>query len=116
MSSATSLSQTSSLLSTSIAAPGSATTTAPTRCPATPGACPIARSLDQIGDWWTLLIVRNALRGSRRFGEFQRSLGVSRSMLAGRLRRMTADGLLERHGDEDGGSAEYRLTAKGRDL
>ena len=43
--------------------------------------CPVARSVDAIGDWWSLLIVRDAFDGSRRFGEFQRSLGVAKNIL-----------------------------------
>ncbi len=79
--------------------------------------CPIARSLDQIGDWWTLLIIRNALHGAKRFGEFQKDLGVSKSMLAERLRRMVDDGLLEQHTDPSRSAySEYYLTEKGRRL
>jgi DNA-binding HxlR family transcriptional regulator len=79
--------------------------------------CPIARSLDAIGDWWSLLIVRDALFGRRRFGEFQKSLGMARNILAARLRALVADGILETAPATDGGPHhEYRLTAKGRDL
>lgn len=79
--------------------------------------CPIARALDQIGDWWTLLIVRNALHGARRFSAFQKALGVSKSMLADRLRQMVEDGILEQRADPDGSAyAEYHLTDKGRQL
>lgn len=50
--------------------------------------CPVARSVDAIGDWWSLLIVRDAFDGSRRFGEFQRSLGVAKNILTARLRTL----------------------------
>lgn len=80
-------------------------------------ACPIARSLDVIGDWWSLLIVRDALRGMRRFSEFQKSLGVSKNILTQRLRALTAQGILELAAASDGSAyQEYRLTAKGRGL
>jgi DNA-binding HxlR family transcriptional regulator len=79
--------------------------------------CPIARSLDAIGDWWSLLIVREALFGRARFGEFQKNLGMARNILAARLRALVADGILETVPAADGGGhREYRLTAKGRDL
>ena len=58
-------------------------------------ACPVARSLDAIGDWWSLLIVRDAFLGRRRFCEFQRSLGTARNILAARLRKLVTLGVLE---------------------
>lgn len=57
--------------------------------------CPVARSVDAIGDWWSLLIVRDAFDGSRRFGEFQRSLGVAKNILASRLRDLVAGGIFD---------------------
>jgi DNA-binding HxlR family transcriptional regulator len=79
--------------------------------------CPIARSLDEIGDWWTLLIVRDAFHGARRFGEFQRGLGLARNVLSARLRKMVADGVLEMRPAADGGAhSEYHLTEKGLGL
>ena len=79
--------------------------------------CPVARSLDCIGDWWSLLIIRDAFDGLRRFGEFQRSLGVAKNILSARLRQLVADGLLEIvAGSENGRYGEYVLTARGRDL
>ena len=79
--------------------------------------CPIARSLDVVGDWWTLLIVRNALHGARRFGEFQTQLEISKSMLAERLQKMVQAGLLEVRPDPQGSAyAEDHLTEKGRGL
>jgi DNA-binding HxlR family transcriptional regulator len=80
-------------------------------------ACPIARSLDVIGDWWSLLIVRDALRGMRRFSEFHKSLGVSRNILTQRLRSLLTQGILELVPASDGSAyQEYRLTEKGRGL
>ncbi len=48
--------------------------------------CPIARALDVIGDWWSLLIVRDAFFGLRRFSDFQKSLGMAKNILTARLR------------------------------
>jgi DNA-binding HxlR family transcriptional regulator len=79
--------------------------------------CPIARSLDLIGDWWSLLIVREALLGKRRFGEFQKSLGVAKNILTTRLRKLVACGVLEMVPATDGSTyQEYALTEKGRGL
>jgi DNA-binding HxlR family transcriptional regulator len=79
--------------------------------------CPIARSLDAIGDGWTLLIIRDALGGKRRFGEFQKSLGTAKNILAARLRALVAHGILELQPAADGSPyQEYVLTDKGKDL
>ncbi|MGW0856775.1 winged helix-turn-helix transcriptional regulator [Streptomyces sp. NPDC002690] len=79
--------------------------------------CPVARSVDAIGDWWSLLIVRDAFDGSRRFGEFQRSLGVAKNILTARLRALVAGGVLESVPASDGSAyREYVLTPKGRSL
>jgi len=79
--------------------------------------CPVARSLDVIGDWWSLLIVRDAFRGLRRFSQFQKSLGLARNILTVRLRGLVADGIMELVPASDGGARhEYVLTGKGRDL
>jgi DNA-binding HxlR family transcriptional regulator len=79
--------------------------------------CPVARSLDSIGDWWTLLIVRDAMRGVRRFSDFQRSLGLARNVLSTRLKKMVADGVMATAPAADGTSyEEYRLTEKGEAL
>jgi DNA-binding HxlR family transcriptional regulator len=73
--------------------------------------------LDAIGDWWSLLIVRDAFDGLTRFGEFQRSLGIAKNILAQRLRTLTERGIIEVIPSSGGGARqEYRLTAKGRDL
>jgi DNA-binding HxlR family transcriptional regulator len=78
--------------------------------------CAVARSLDILGDWWTLLIVRDALSGLRRFGEFQRSLGAAKNILTTRLRTLVAQGILETAPVEGSAYQEYLLTKKGRDL
>ena len=78
--------------------------------------CPVARSLDSIGEWWSLLIVRDALMGKRRFGEFQQSLGAARNILAARLKKLVACGILERSPAPQGSRSEYLLTDKGREL
>src|SRR5437762_7811865 len=77
--------------------------------------CPIARSLDAIGDWWSLLIIRDALLGRRRFGEFQKGLGLAKNILAARLRTLVDRGILETAPASDGSVyQEYVLTPKGR--
>lgn len=79
--------------------------------------CPSARSLDVIGDWWSLLIVRDAFDGLTRFSEFQRSLGIAKNILSDRLRTLVSRGILEVAAVGDGGARqEYRLTEMGRDL
>ncbi|PWB32404.1 transcriptional regulator [Pseudomonas sp. SDI] len=79
--------------------------------------CPVARSLDAIGDWWSLLIVRDAFDGLTRFGEFQRSLGMAKNILAARLRQLVAHRILELVPAADGSAyQQYRLTEKGRGL
>ncbi|WP_394823545.1 winged helix-turn-helix transcriptional regulator [Pendulispora albinea] len=79
--------------------------------------CPVARALDAIGDWWSLLIVRDAFAGARRFGEFQKGLGVSKGILATRLRDLVALGILDTAPASDGTAyQEYVLTKRGRDL
>jgi DNA-binding HxlR family transcriptional regulator len=79
--------------------------------------CPVARPLDAIGDWWSLLIVRDAFNGKRRFGEFQKSMGVAKNILTVRLRNLVVHGILEVVPAEDGSAYhDYVLTGKGRDL
>src|ERR687898_32905 len=79
--------------------------------------CSIARALELVGERWTLLIVRDAFLGLRRFDEFQDSLGVARNVLAERLNRLVGEGILERNAySERPPRFEYRLTEKGRDL
>ena len=77
--------------------------------------CSMARALDLLGERWTLLIVRELLCGSRRFGEIQRGIPrISRTMLAARVRELADAGAIERL-DGDGGP-EYRLTPAGQEL
>ena len=79
--------------------------------------CSIARTLEIVGERWTLLIVRDAFLGLRRFDEFQQSLGISRNILTERLNRLVDEGILERVlYQERPERHEYRLTKKGRDL
>ncbi len=79
--------------------------------------CPIARPLDAIGDWWSLLIVRDAFDGLRRFGEFQKNLGLAKNILSARLRNLVAHGILDVVPASDGSAHhEYVLTEKGRGL
>ena len=77
--------------------------------------CPIARTTDLIGDWWTPLVMREAFRGVRRFDEFQRRLGAPRAVLTQRLARLVEDDMLEKipyaHHPL---RYEYVPTAKGR--
>ena len=80
-------------------------------------ACPIARALDVIGDWWSLLIIRDAMLGRRRFGEFQKSLGLAKNILTARLRMLVDEGILSTAPASDGSTyQEYVLTEKGRGL
>jgi DNA-binding HxlR family transcriptional regulator len=79
--------------------------------------CPIARSLNVIGDWWSLLIIRDALLGRRRFGEFQKSLGLAKNILTQRLRMLVDEGILKMEPASDGSAyQEYVLTRKGRGI
>ena len=79
--------------------------------------CSVARSLEAIGERWTLLIIRDAFLGVRRFDDFQRDLGVARNVLSDRLQRLTDEGLLERHRYQERPERfEYRLSDKGIDL
>ncbi|WP_206239954.1 winged helix-turn-helix transcriptional regulator [Novosphingobium terrae] len=79
--------------------------------------CGVARPMDVIGDGWSLLIVRDAFNGARRFGEFQKSLGMARNILAARLRHLVDHGIMEMALPTDGGAhQDYVLTPKGRGL
>jgi DNA-binding HxlR family transcriptional regulator len=79
--------------------------------------CPVARTLDVIGDWWSLLIVRDAFDGVRRFSEFQKGLGMAKNILSTRLRTLVAHGILEIAPASDGSAyQEYILTDKGQAL
>jgi DNA-binding HxlR family transcriptional regulator len=77
--------------------------------------CPIARSLDVFGDWWSLLIIRDAFLGRRRFGEFQKNIGLAKNILTVRLRALVDQGILKTAPASDGSAyQEYVLTPKGR--
>ena len=79
--------------------------------------CSVAQCLEVIGEWWTMLIVRDAFLGVRRFDDFQTRLGISRNVLAQRLATLVAAGVLERRRyQERPPRHEYVLTAKGHDL
>ncbi|MCE7004129.1 helix-turn-helix transcriptional regulator [Kibdelosporangium philippinense] len=79
--------------------------------------CSIARTLEVVGERWSLLIVRDALQGKRRFDEFQQSLGVARNILSDRLNKLVADGILDRvEYQQHPARYEYVLTERGRDL
>jgi DNA-binding HxlR family transcriptional regulator len=77
--------------------------------------CPVARSLDAIGDWWSLLILREALFEVTRFSEFQKKLGLAKNILTVRLRALVDQGILKTAPASDGSAyQEYLLTPKGR--
>ncbi|MFG3323618.1 winged helix-turn-helix transcriptional regulator [Streptomyces sp. NPDC048171] len=79
--------------------------------------CPIAQSLEEIGDRWSLLIIRDALDGARRFSEFQRNLGVGRNVLSARLSKLVSLNVLRMQAASDGSMyREYVLTEKGESL
>ncbi len=78
--------------------------------------CPIARTLEIVGEWWTLLIIRDALMGARRFEEFK-TTGIADNILTSRLKKLVEQGLLERRPyQERPVRYEYLLTEKGRGL
>src|SRR5438270_1931375 len=78
--------------------------------------CPIARTLDVVGEWWTLIIVRDAFRGAARFEDF-RQVGIADNILAARLKRLVLEGVMERRlYQEHPERYEYHLTEKGKDL
>jgi DNA-binding HxlR family transcriptional regulator len=79
--------------------------------------CGIAQALEVLGDWWTLLVVRDAFFGARRFGDFEASLGIAKNVLSDRLGRLVEHGVLEKVDvGEAGQRFEYRLTEKGEAL
>ena len=79
--------------------------------------CPVASTLEVVGERWTLLIVRDILAGLCRFDQLQASLGIARNVLAGRLSRLVEEGILERVPySKRPPRHEYRLTEKGREL
>jgi DNA-binding HxlR family transcriptional regulator len=66
----------------------------------------IEQTLDVVGDWWSLLIVRDAIAGTTRFGEFQWSLGVAKNILTTHLKSLSAAGILEIVPSSDGGARQ----------
>jgi DNA-binding HxlR family transcriptional regulator len=78
--------------------------------------CPVARTLDLVGDRWSLLIVRDAMDGARAFTDFQQRTGIARNILTDRLRRLMERGILDREPAESGRRQVYTLTQAGRDL
>src|SRR5467141_3133706 len=79
--------------------------------------CPIARSLEHVGEWWSMLIMRDALHGFTRFDQFQKSLGIAPNMLTRRLNALVEAGLLARRRySERPPRDEYIPTARGRDF
>jgi DNA-binding HxlR family transcriptional regulator len=79
--------------------------------------CSIAQALEVLGDWWTLLIVREAFLGTRRFADFERHLGIAKNILSRRLAHLVEHGVLERVDvGEHGPRHEYRLSPMGKDL
>lgn len=78
--------------------------------------CPVARAVDVIGDRWSLLIVRDAMDGARSFTDFQQRTGIARNILADRLRRLVASGLIDQVEAPSGKRRVYALTEAGKDL
>jgi len=79
--------------------------------------CSVAQCLEVVGEWWSLLIVRDAFLGVTRFDDFQARLGISRNILTRRLNHLVHSGILKRVPYQDHPPrSEYRLTSKGRDL
>ena len=78
--------------------------------------CPIARTLDVVGEWWTIVLIRDAFRGARRFEDF-RSVGIADNILSARLKKLVDEGILERRVYQERPERfEYVLTEKGFDL
>jgi DNA-binding HxlR family transcriptional regulator len=79
--------------------------------------CSVAQCLEVVGEWWSMLIVRDCFLGVTRFEDFQRRLGISRNILNERLSSLVGSGVLERVPySEHPPRSDYKLTAKGRDL
>ena len=79
--------------------------------------CSVARALNEVGDWWSLLIVLHAMYGTRRFVDFQQQLGIAKNILCDRLAKLVDNEVLRKVDvGEHGSRFEYRLTEKGRDL
>ena len=79
--------------------------------------CPVARSLDVLGDWWTLLIIRDAFDGIKRFNDFQKNLGIAKNILTERLNNLLEKDIFDIGPASDGSAyLEYTLTPKGKKL
>ncbi len=78
--------------------------------------CPVARTVDLVGDRWSLLIIRDAMDGARAFTDFQQRTGIARNILTDRLRRLVERGILDRTVAASGRRQVYALTQAGRDL
>lgn len=79
--------------------------------------CPVARTLEAVGDRWSLLIIRDAFDNIRRFSEFQKSLGVAKNILASRLKALVELGIFDIRSASDGSAyKEYVLTERGRSV
>jgi DNA-binding HxlR family transcriptional regulator len=79
--------------------------------------CGVGQALEAFGDWWTLLIIRDAFLGLKRFAQFERSLGIAKNILADRLEHLVDHGIFERVDiGEEGQRYEYRLTRKGESI
>ncbi len=78
--------------------------------------CSLAQTLEVIGERWTLMILRDAFFGAKRFGQFQKSLGISKNILTTRLNQLVEEGILEKQPSRDGAHQEYLLTERGYDL
>jgi DNA-binding HxlR family transcriptional regulator len=79
--------------------------------------CSVAQALEILGDWWTLLVIREAFFGVRRFADFEANLGISKNVLTNRLGHLVKHGVLERvDAGQHGTRYEYALTRMGKDL
>lgn len=78
--------------------------------------CSVAQTLEVVGEWWTLLILREVFFGRRRFGDMLDDLGIARNILTDRLNKLVDEEILFRHPTGAAGRYEYRLTAQGREL
>jgi DNA-binding HxlR family transcriptional regulator len=78
--------------------------------------CSLAQALSVVGERWTLLILRDAFFGAKRFGQFQRSLGIAKNILSARLNMLVEESILERRESSEGSHIEYVLTENGLDL
>ncbi|MEM9670493.1 MAG: helix-turn-helix domain-containing protein, partial [Pseudomonadota bacterium] len=76
--------------------------------------CSIARTLEHVGSWWSLLIIRDAMMGARRFKHFEKSLGIAKNTLTSRLNQLIEGGIMEKVAASDGSAFdEYVLTERG---